>query len=133
MRGGTSCSKVASDVLRASPSLAVIGVTELERFIAVELNAAFGACELVDASLDDSLPFLLVRRVVSSLVTTTALLLIRSGVLGASLLSAEHGATMLGADSHARHDHLTASGYDEAPNHSCDSGLSLEPVRPFNQ
>ncbi|WP_443437401.1 hypothetical protein [Glutamicibacter arilaitensis] len=108
-------------------------MAELERFIVVELDAALSAGEVVDANLDDSLAFLLMRCVVSSLVATTALLLIRSGVLGASFLSAKHGATMLGADSHARHDHLTASGYDEAPNHCCDSGLSFEPVRPFNQ
>lgn len=47
--------------------------------------------------------------------------------LGATRLSAR----LLGCN--GQPDHLTASGYDEAPNHCCDSGLSLEPVRPFNQ
>lgn len=125
MRGDTSCSKVASDVLRAGPSFAVIGVAELEWFAVFELIAALSACEVVDASLDDSLPFLLMRCVVPALVAVAALLLIGPGMLGASLLRAECGATMLGADSHARHDHLTASGYDEAPNRMAGPGLWL--------
>ena len=123
MRGESSCSGVASDVLRTCPSLAVIGVAELERFVMVELNAALSAGEVVDASLDDSLAFLLMCRVVPALVATAALLLIGPGMLGASIVRTERGATMLGADSQAGHNHLTASGYDEAPNHCCDSGL----------
>ena len=133
VRSDSACARVASDVLGACPCLAVVGVAELEWFAVLKLCAASAAGEGVDASLDDPLAFLLMCCVVSALIAGAALLLVSSRVFWASLLGTEFRAAMLSADSHAGHGHLTASGYDEAPNHWCDSGLSLEPVRPFNQ
>lgn len=101
---------VASDVLRACPCLAVVGVAELERFAAIELVATPGTDEVVDANRDDPLAFLLMCCVVSALIAGAALLLVSPRVLGASLLGTEFRAAMLCADSHAGHDHLTAPG-----------------------
>jgi len=131
-RSNTACEAIPP-VLGACPCLAVVGVAELEWFAVLKLCAASAAGEGVDASLDDPLAFLLMCCVVSALIAGAALLLVSSRVFWASLLGTEFRAAMLSADSHAGHGHLTASGYDEAPNHWCDSGLSLEPVRPFNQ
>lgn len=88
-------------MLGACPSLAVIGVAELERFALLKLFTTLGTSEVMDASLDDSLAFLLMCCVVTTPVATAALLLIGPGVLGASLLGTECGATVRTAHSHA--------------------------------